>query len=93
MAKFHLGQMVKYVGREGCWSPPVGVVGTVIKINHWGTNFLVEFPKGSIVSLNSFPDNTHYLYSEDELEPVNDQDMIKTAKVRYIKQNWGWTKV
>lgn len=93
MAKFHLGQMVKYVGREGCWSPPVGVVGTVIKINHWGTNFLVEFPKGSIVSLDNFPDNTHYWYSEDELEPANDQDMIKTAKVRYIKQNWGWTKV
>lgn len=93
MAKFHLGQMVKYVGREGCWSPSVGTVGTVLKINHWGTNFLVEFPKGSIVSLDSFPDNTHYWYSEDELEPVNDQDIIKTAKALYIKQDWGWTKV
>lgn len=51
MAKFHLGQMVKYVGREGDWSPLVGIV---LKINHWGSNFLVEFPKGSIVSLDSF---------------------------------------
>lgn len=34
MAKFHLGQMVKYVGREGFWSPLVGTVGTVLKINH-----------------------------------------------------------
>jgi hypothetical protein len=92
MAKFHVGQMVKYIGREGYWSPPVGVIGTVIKINHWGTNFLVEFPKGSIVSLDSFPNNIHYWYSEDELEPANDQDMIKKVKVRCIKQDWGWTK-
>lgn len=93
MAKFHLGQMVKYVGREGYWSPPVGTVGTVLKINNWGTNFLVEFPKGSIVSLDSFPNNTHYWYSEDELEPTNDQDMIKKVKVRCIERNWEWTKV
>jgi hypothetical protein len=93
MAKFHLGQMVKYVGREGFRSPPVGTVGTVLKINYWGTNFLVKFPKGSIVSLDSFPNNTHYWYSEDELEPTNDQDMIKKVKVRCIKRNWEWTKV
>ena len=85
MAKFHLGQMVKYVGREGFWSPPEGVVGTVLKINHWGTNFLVEFPEGSIVSLNRFPNGSHFWYSEDELEPVNDQDTIKKVKVRYAK--------
>lgn len=93
MAKFHLGQMVKYVGQEGYWSPSVGTVGTVLKINHWGTNFLVKFPKGSIVSLDSFPNNTHYWYSEDELEPTNDQDMIKKVKVRCIERNWEWTKV
>lgn len=92
MAKFHLGQMVKYVGREGYWSPPIGVIGTVIKINHWGTNFLVEFPKGSIVFLDTFPDNTHYWYSEDELELVNDPDIIKKVKVHSIKRNWGWTR-
>lgn len=102
MAKFHVGQMVKYVGREGYWSPPVGTVGTVLKINHWGTNFLVEFPKGSIlvkfpkdfiVSLNGFPNGSHFWYDEDELEPVSDQDMIEKVKVRCIKRNWGWTKV
>lgn len=89
MAKFHVGQMVKYVSQEGLRSPPVGSVGTVIKINHWGTNFLVEFPKGSIVSLDSFPNGTHYWYGEDELEPANDQDMIKKVKVRCIKRSWG----
>ena len=101
MAKFHLGQMVKYVGQEGYWSPPVGTVGTVLKINHWGTNFLVkfpegsilvEFPKGSIVSLDSSPNGSHFWYDEDELEPATDQDMIKKAKVRCIKQNWEWIK-
>ena len=92
MAKFHLGQMVKYVGREEYWNPPVGTIGTVLKINHWGTNFLVEFPKGSIVSLDSFPEGSHFWYDEDELEPANDQDMIRKVKVRCIKRNWGWTK-
>lgn len=60
MAKFHVGQMVKYVGQEGFWSPPVGTIGTVLKINYWGTNFLVEFPKGSIVFLDSFPNGSHF---------------------------------
>lgn len=92
MAKFHVGQMVKYVGREGYWSPLVGTVGQILKINYWGTNFLVEFPKGSIVSLNSFPDNTCFWYEEDELEPINDQNTIKKIKVRCIKHEWGWTK-
>lgn len=93
MAKFHLGQMVKYVGREGFWSPPVGTVGIVLKINNWGTNFLVEFPKGSIISLDNFPNNSHFWYDEDELETATGQDMIKKGKVRFIKRNWGWTKV
>lgn len=92
MAKFHLGQMVKYVGREGYWSPPVGTVGTVLKINNWGTNFLVEFPKGSIVSLDSFPDNSYFWYEEDELEPVDDQNTTKEIKVRCAKYGWGWAK-
>lgn len=92
MAKFHLGQMVKYVGREGFWSPPVGTVGTVLKINNWGTNFLVEFPKGFIVSLDTFPDGSHFWYDEDELEPVNDQDTIKEIEVRCAKHGWGWAK-
>ena len=92
MAKFHLGQMVKYVGREGYWSPSVGTVGTVLKINNWGTNFLVEFPKGSIVSLDSFPNGSHFWYSEDELEPVDGQDTTKEIKVRYAKHEWGWAK-
>lgn len=93
MAKFHVGQMVKYVGREGYYSPLIGTVGTVLRINHWGTKFLVEFPKGSVVSLDSFPNGSHFWYDEDELEPANDQDMIKKVKVRYIEQNWGWMKV
>lgn len=92
MAKFHLGQMVKYVGREGYWSPPVGTVGTVLKINNWGTNFLVEFPKGSIVSLDNFPDNSHFWYEEDELEPINGQDTTKENEVRCAKHGWSWTR-
>lgn len=92
MAKFHLGQMVKYVGREGFWSPLVGTVGTVLKINRWGTNFLVEFPKGSIVSLDSFPNRSHFWYDEDELEPVDGQDVTKEIKVRCAKHGWGWAK-
>ena len=85
--------MVKYVGREGYWSPPVGTVGTVLKINNWGTNFLVEFPKGSIVSLDSFPDGSHFWYDEDELELVDDQDATKEIKVRWARHEWGWAKV
>ena len=92
MAKFYLGQMVKYVGREGFWSPPIGTVGTVLKINHWDTNFLVDFPKESIVSIDQLPDNSYFWFSEDELEPTNDQDMIKKVKVRCIKRNWSWAK-
>ena len=93
MAKFHVGQMVKYVGREGYWSPPVGTVGQILKINYWGTNFLVEFPKGSIVSLDSFPDNSYFWYEEDELEPINDQNTTKKIKVRCAKHGWDWIKV
>ena len=93
MAKFHVGQMVKYVGREGYWSPPVGTVGQILKINYWGTNFLVEFPKGSIVSLDSFPDNSYSWYEEDELEPINDQNTTKKIKVRCAKHGCGWIKV
>lgn len=93
MAKFHVGQMVKYVGREGYWSPPVGTVGQILKINYWGTNFLVEFPKGSIVSLDSFPDNSYFWYEEDELEPINDQNTTKKIKVRCAKHGCGWIKV
>lgn len=93
MAKFHVGQMVKYVGREGYWSPLVGTVGVVLKINYWGTNFLVEFPKGSIISLDNFPDNSYFWYEEDELEPINDQNITKKIKVRCAKHGWGWTKV
>lgn len=92
MAKFYIGQMVKYVGREGFWSPPEGVVGIVLKINHWGTNFLVEFPEGSIVSLDRFPNGSHFWYSEDELEPANDPDIIKKVKVRYAKHGWERAK-
>lgn len=91
MAKFYIGQMVKYVGREGYWSPPVGTVGTVFKINNWGTNFLVEFPKGSI--LIKFPNGSHFWYDEDELEPVDDQNTTKEIKVRCAKHGWGWIKV
>lgn len=93
MAKFHVGQMVKYVGREGYWSPPVGTVGQILKINYWGTNFLVEFPKGSIVSLDSFPDNSYFWYEEDELEPINDQNTTKKIKVRCAKHGCGWIKI
>ena len=93
MAKFHVGQMVKYVGREGYWSPPVGTVGQILKINYWGTNFLVEFPKGSIVSLDSFPDNSYFWYEEDELEPINNQNTTKKIKVRCAKHGCGWIKV
>lgn len=93
MAKFHVGQMVKYVGREGYWSPPVGTVGQILKINYWGTNFLVEFPKGSIVSLDSFPDNSYFWYEEDELEPINDQNTTKKIKVRCAKHGYGRIKV
>lgn len=92
MAKFHLEQMVKYVGREGYWSPPVGTIGTVLKINNWGTNFLVEFPKGSIVSLNSFPEGSHFWYDENELEPINDQDATEEIKVRCARHGWERAK-
>lgn len=93
MAKFHVGQMVKYVGREGYWSPLVGTIGQILKINYWGTNFLVEFPKGSIISLDSFPDNSYFWYEEDELEPINDQNTTKKIKVRCAKHGWSWIKV
>lgn len=93
MAKFHVGQMVKYIGREGYWSPPVGTVGQILKINYWGTNFLVEFPQDSIVSLDSFPDNSYFWYEEDELEPINDQNTTKKIKVRCAKHGCGWIKI
>lgn len=70
----------------------MGTVGTVLKINNWGTNFLVEFPKGSIVSLDSFPEGSYFWYNEDELEPVGDQDTIKKITVRCAKYGWGWAK-
>lgn len=93
MVKFQIGQMVKYVGREGYWSPPVGTIGKVLKINHWGTDYLIEFPKESIVSLDRFPANSHFWYGEDELEPAEDKDVSKKVKVRCLKRSWGWTAV
>ena len=44
MAKFQLGQTVKYIGRNGLFSPLKGDIGVVLKRNYWETEYLVSFP-------------------------------------------------
>lgn len=93
MAKFQVGQMVKFIGQEGCWCPPINTIGKILKINHCETDFLVDFPRESIVFLNRFPVNSHFWYKEDELEPIDEWNKNKNVEVHYLKRKWGWTMV
>lgn len=77
--KFHIGQMVRYVGKEGRWSPIHGAIGKVLKIDEFGKNFLVEFDKPQVPVLNNFRDGAHFWYHEDELEPVEDNKNMARA--------------
>lgn len=73
MAKFHIGQIVKYVGREGIWSPAKGSVGRVLKIDSFGCNFLVDYP--------IFANGMYCYFNENELEPVDENDIVEVEEV------------
>lgn len=70
--KFYIGQMVRYVGKEGKWSPVYGAIGKVLRINEFGNEFLVEFTIEQLQILKEFSDDVHFWYHEGELEPVDD---------------------
>lgn len=44
MVRFKVGQTVKFIGRNGLFSPLNGDVGVVLKKNYWNTEYLVSFP-------------------------------------------------
>ena len=72
MAKFHVGQMVKYVGREGVWSPAKGTIGKVLKIGAFDCNFLVDYP--------IFANGMYCYFNENELEPVDEDDIMRAKE-------------
>ena len=72
MAKFHVGQMVKYVGREGVWSPAKGTIGKVLKIGAFDCNFLVDYP--------IFANGMYCYFNENELEPVDENDIVEAEE-------------
>lgn len=80
MAKFQVGQIVKYVGREGYWSPAKGTIGRVLRLNRYDNEFLVDFPKGSIVGATF---DANFWFNEDELEPVDELCKPKRKLMRY----------
>lgn len=72
MAKFHVGQMVKYVGREGVWSPAKGTIGKVLKIGAFDCNFLVDYP--------IFANGMYCYFNENELEPVDENNIMRVKE-------------
>lgn len=59
--KFHIGDLVKYIGDSKYLSPPKGTVGTVAEIGAAGLDFMVKF---------GHPLDPIWWYHFDELEAV-----------------------
>ena len=80
MAKFQLGQTVKYIGRNGLFSPLKGDIGVVLKKNYWETEYLVSFPWVKVPKSMDCRTDMNFWYSEHELTPATEKEVQEQAE-------------
>ena len=80
MAKFQLGQTVKYIGRNGLFSPLKGDIGVVLKKNYWETEYLVSFPWVEVPKSMDCRTDMNFWYSEHELAPATEDEVQEQAE-------------
>ena len=80
MAKFQLGQTVKYIGRNGLFSPLKGDIGVVLKKNYWETEYLVSFPWVEVPKSMDCGVDMNFWYSEHELAPATEKEVQEQAE-------------
>lgn len=80
MAKFQLGQTVKYIGRNGLFSPLKGDVGVVLKKNYWDTEYLVSFPWVEVPKSMDCRTDMNFWYSEHELDVATEGEVQEQAE-------------
>ena len=80
MAKFQLGQTVKYIGRNGLFSPLKGDIGVVLKKNYWETEYLVSFPWVKVPKPMDCRTDMNFWYSEHELAPATEKEVQEQAE-------------
>ena len=80
MAKFQLGQTVKYIGRNGLFSPLKGDIGVVLKKNYWETEYLVSFPWVEVPKSMDCGADMNFWYSEHELDAATEDEVQGQAE-------------
>ena len=80
MAKFQLGQTVKYIGRNGLFSPLKGDIGVVLKKNYWETEYLVSFPWVKVLKPMDCRTDMNFWYSEHELDATTEDEVQEQAE-------------
>lgn len=86
MAKFVVGQMVKFIGEKGYWNPPYGTIGKVMRVGAASVDFLVKFPAGLVPVSNAIFDDGMFWYHYDELAELGDE--VEEDNVMIAKQGW-----
>ena len=80
MAKFQLGQTVKYIGRNGLFSPLKGDIGVVLKKNYWETEYLVSFTWEKVHKPMDCRTDMNFWYSEHELDAATEDEVQEQAE-------------
>ena len=80
MAKFQLGQTVKYIGRNGLFSPLKGDIGVVLKKNYWETEYLVSFSWVKVPKSMDCRTDMNFWYSEHELDAATEDEVQEQAE-------------
>lgn len=88
MKKFNKGDRVRYVGKIGHWNPVKGAIGTVIKSDEHGVNYIVRFSADAIPVIFSLGIIPNFWYHIDELEAVNEEK--SDVKMMSASQNWSF---
>lgn len=87
--KFYVGQVVRYIGKEGKWNPRYGAIGKVLKIGAINVDYLVEFDYMDIPMFVNFENHdVNFWYHEDELEAVcegQDNVRVNSACLDWIR--------
>ena len=80
MAKFQFGQTVKYIGRNGLFSPLKGDIGVVLKKNYWNTEYLVSFPWVEVPKSIECGADMKVWYSEQERARAAEKEVQEQAE-------------